>query len=276
MAEAESPCTPPKKGSKANRVWVEISGLWNSWEEDPIIRKAARKRKSLLCWPDPSKTGFINKASLKANWRVILNLVRLYCPLAPSNKTAPVGAIKKEVAKFFEEISLTPRVGLVHCESHSLRMFLSYINRRNDGSKKKDSCIAQIFEEVQKHWAPKIRSRGALVEADDEVEGDEQDDDGCEQDQLTEPDEDEDSQDLVDPYLASAMGLEAGSPQPCSAYVGTIPYEVNDENGKPAPSEPSTALANIDDACDADLVRSLAEIEHLAGSRFNRLRGYSR
>ncbi|CAE7625789.1 unnamed protein product, partial [Symbiodinium sp. KB8] len=137
MAEADVPCTPPKKGSKSKRVWVEISGLWQSWEDDPVIRKAARKRKSLLCWPDPSKTGFINKTSLKANWRVVLNLVRLYCPLAPANKTAPVGAIKMQVEKFFEEISLTPRMGLVHCESHSLRMFISYINRRNDGSKRK-------------------------------------------------------------------------------------------------------------------------------------------
>ena len=99
MAEAEAPCTPPKKGYRAKRMWVEISGLWQSWEDDPDIRKAARKRKCLLSWPDPAKTGFINKTSLKENWKVILHLVRLYCPLAPPNKTAPVDAIKKEVVR---------------------------------------------------------------------------------------------------------------------------------------------------------------------------------
>ena len=91
--------TPRKKNSK--RAVPDIQGLWEAWEEDPIIRKGARKRKSLLTWPDPSKTGLINKASLKCNWRVVLALVRIYCPRISSdapNKTVPVAAVKKQVA----------------------------------------------------------------------------------------------------------------------------------------------------------------------------------
>ena len=97
--DALVPVTPKKKGSK--RAVPDIEGLWEAWEEDPVVRKGARRRKSLLTWPDPSKTGLINKASLKCNWRVILALVRTYCPTVSSdapNKTAPVAALKKQVA----------------------------------------------------------------------------------------------------------------------------------------------------------------------------------
>ena len=91
--------TPKKKRSR--RAAPDIEGLWQAWENDASVRKSARKRKSLLIWPDPSKTGLINKASLKCNWRVVLALVRVYCPTISSdapNKTAPVAALKKQVA----------------------------------------------------------------------------------------------------------------------------------------------------------------------------------
>lgn len=80
---------------------------------------------------------------------------------------------------------------------------------------------------------------------------------------MTEPEDDEDLG-LVDPYLASAMGLDAGSPTPPSAYVGTIPYVVDGGSGNPVPSEPVTALPGYGNANEVDLVRALAEIEHLA------------
>ena len=53
-----------------------------------------------------------------------------------------------EVAQFYEEISVTPRRGLVHCESHTLRMFVSYVNRRNDGSKRKASSLEFLILSV--------------------------------------------------------------------------------------------------------------------------------
>ena len=85
---------------------------------------------------------------------------------------------------------------------------------------------------------------------------------------LTEPEDDDDRLELVDPYLAEAMGLEAGSPPPPSAYVGTIAYEVNEDLGHPIPYEAYGATSkNLSDDAgndgDVDLVRELAQIEHL-------------
>ncbi|CAE6938291.1 unnamed protein product [Symbiodinium sp. CCMP2592] len=261
--------TPKKKGSK--RAAPDITGLWEAWEDHPIIRKGARKRKSLLVWPDPSKTGLINKASLKCNWRVVLALVRIYCPTVASdapNKTAPVAALKKQVASFFNDISITPRRGLVHGESHSLKMFLSYLNRRNDGARRNDNSLSAIWDELEKHWAPKVRSRRNLqVSGDgenDDQEEEEDEEDACEEEAtLTEPEDDDDRFEKVDPYLAEAMGLEAGSPPPPSAYVGTIAYELNDEAGLPIPYDIASLKPPADDDCEVDLVRQLAEIEHL-------------
>ena len=36
---------------------------------------------------------------------------------------------------------MTPKSGLVHCESHSLKMFITFLNRRHDGSSRKDSFL---------------------------------------------------------------------------------------------------------------------------------------
>ena len=59
----------------------------------------------------------------------------------------------------------------------------------------------------------------------------------------------------VDPDLASAMGLEAMSPEPPSAYVGTVAYELNEQAGQPEPfSMPEQPLS---------LHEELAKIEQL-------------
>lgn len=105
---------------------------------------------------------------------------------------------------------------------------------------------------------------------DDECVNDEEqeeEEEECEEEAtLTEPEDDDDRLQQVDPYLAEAMGLEAGSPPPPSAYVGTIAYEASDDLGPPVPYEFSEALSKRLGApdCDVDLVRELAEIEHLA------------
>ena len=36
---------------------------------------------------------------------------------------------------------MAPKSGLVHCESHSLKMFLTFMNRRHDDSTRKDSFL---------------------------------------------------------------------------------------------------------------------------------------
>ena len=59
------------------------------------------------------------------------------------------------------------------------------------------------------------------------------------------------------------MGLEAGSPPPPSAYVGTVAYELSEEAGLPIPYE-AASLNLCSAGTDVDLVRQLAEIEHLA------------
>ena len=98
---------------------------------------------------------------------------------------------------------MTPKSGLVHCESHSLKMFITFLNRRHDGSTRKDSflhslyrteCIygaldpnqsrlipsednrlRALFEELAKHWPPKPRSKKCLVSDEDEPEAEEDD-----------------------------------------------------------------------------------------------------
>ena len=90
-------------------------------------------------------------------------------------------------------------------------------------------------------------------------------------DNMTEPDDDEDRLHLVDPYLAEDLGVN--SPEPASAYVGTVAYDLNAENGLPEPcrlsappNEPSSSSNP-----EVDLLKQLAEIEHRVLHSVNRL-----
>ncbi|CAE7339651.1 PU1 [Symbiodinium sp. KB8] len=218
-------------------------GGLNAQPETPEKEEAPRKKGSLLEWEHPSKVGLINRRSLMLNWKV---------------------------TRFFEEIEVTPKNGLVHCTSHSLKMFVSYINRRHDGSVRKDHRLKAIFDEVAKSWPPKIRSRKTLVvaEEDGEIE-DEQEEEEEEEQQLTEDDEEDGQPAEVDGYLAQSLGIVPGSPAPpASAYVATVAYELSDE-GPPVPY--AAALPNGDD--DTDLVRQLAELEQQIAHRRAALSG---
>ncbi|CAE7226307.1 unnamed protein product [Symbiodinium sp. CCMP2456] len=172
-----------------------------------------------------------------------------------------------QVTRFYEEIEVTPKNGLVHCTSHSLRMFVSYINRRHDGSERKDHRLKAIFDEVAKSWPPKPRSRRSLAavvaEDGEDVECEEEEAEEEEELQLTEDDDEDVCQAAeVDDYLAQSLGLVPGSPQPPSAYVGTVAYELSDE-GQPVPYAP--ALPAVDES--PDLVKQLAELEHLVSTQ---------
>ncbi|CAE7751312.1 unnamed protein product, partial [Symbiodinium sp. KB8] len=146
-----------------------------------------------------------------------------------------------------------------------------------------DSNLASLWAELEKHWDPKVRSRRNLVEGSGDG-GDDGDDAECLNDEeqeeeeeceeeatLTEPEDDDDRLEQVDPYLAEAMGLEAGSPPPPSAYVGTIAYEASDDLGPPIPYESCEAFGAP--ACEVDLVRELAEIEQRMAHRRAALSG---
>ena len=93
---------------------------------------------------------------------------------------------------------MAPKSGLVHCESHSLKMFLTFMNRRHDGSTRKDSFLhctgmnealdpnqsrlitsqdnrlRALFDELTKYWPPKPRSKKNLVQDEEEGEDDEE------------------------------------------------------------------------------------------------------
>ncbi|CAE7904173.1 unnamed protein product [Symbiodinium necroappetens] len=168
---AEEPSTPPPKKGRRRRV-ADLSGLASAWEADKDVRKGARKRKSLLQWKDPTKVGLIGFNSIKDNWKVILHLISIYCPDSPPSKTVPVDDVKPEVEKFYEDIYVTPKSGLVHCESHSLKMFITFLNRRHDGSSRKDNRLRALFDELAKHWPPKPRSKRSLVSGEDQEEED--------------------------------------------------------------------------------------------------------
>ena len=124
---------------------------------------------------------------------------------------------------------------------------------------------------MAKSWPPKPRSRRTLVEAEDEQGDDEGEKEGQEEEeeeelQLTEDELEDDSQAAeVDDYLAEEMGLVPGSPQPPSAYVGTVAYELSDE-GQPVPYQALPARDESEDGTGTDLVRRLAELEHLASN----------
>ncbi|CAE7738278.1 unnamed protein product [Symbiodinium sp. CCMP2456] len=172
---AEAPTTPPPKRGRRRRD-VDLSGLAQAWENEKDVRKGSRKRKCLLQWKDPTKVGIIGFNSLKDNWKVVLHLIDTYCPDSAPSKTVPVDAVKLQVQKFYEEIDVTPRTGLVHCESHSLKMFLTFMNRRHDGSKRKDNRLRALYDELAKHWPPKPRSKKHLVSEEDEASEDEEGD----------------------------------------------------------------------------------------------------
>ncbi|CAE7497970.1 unnamed protein product [Symbiodinium sp. CCMP2456] len=261
MAVVAAPETPPRKGVAKARRDVDLSGLWEAWEENRAIRKFSRKKGSLLEWEDPSKVGKINKRSLLLNHKVLLALVEMYCPSNEPNKTVPVLNLKEQVRRYFEEIDITPKPGMIYCTSHSLKMFMSYINRRHDGSKRKDHRLKAIFDAVGKYWPAKIRSRRTLAledAAEEAEEGEEAGEEEEEEGTLTEP-EDEDGQVCeVDEYLAESMGLVSGSPQPPSAYIGTVAYELDADTAQVVPYEAKAP------ASGTDLVRELAELEHFA------------
>ena len=88
--------TPPRKGVAKPRRDVDLSGLWQAWEDNRGIRKFSRKKGSLLDWEDPSKVGKINKRSLMLNHKVLLALIEVYCPSNEPNKTVPVQNLKEE------------------------------------------------------------------------------------------------------------------------------------------------------------------------------------
>ncbi|CAE7435526.1 PU1 [Symbiodinium sp. CCMP2592] len=276
MADILVPQTPPRKVIKAKRE-ANLTGLWEAWEENRQLRKYSRKKGSLLDWEHPSKVGLINRRSLMLNWKVILPLLEIYCP-KHEPKTVPVQSLKQQVKRFFEEIEVAPKKGLVHCTSHSLKMFVSYILRRHDGSVRKDHRLKAIFDEVSKSWPAKLRSRRTLLEAEDEPGDDECEKEGQEEEeeeelQLTEDEVEDDSQAAeVDDYLAEDMGLCPGSPQPPSAYVGTVAYELGDEG--PVPYQ--AGLLDRDEGeggTDTDLVRRLAELEQQIAHRRAALSG---
>ncbi|OLP91332.1 hypothetical protein AK812_SmicGene26991 [Symbiodinium microadriaticum] len=157
------------------------------------------------------------------------------------NKTVPVQNLK-EVTKYFEEIDITPKPGMIYCTSHSLKMFMSYINRRHDGSKRKEHRLKAIFDAVGRYWPAKVRSRRSLAvpaveQEDEEEEQEEEEGEDEEEETMTEP-EDENGQVCEDDaYLAESMGLVSGSPQPPSAYVGTVAYELDAETEQVVPYE---------------------------------------
>ncbi|CAE7568239.1 unnamed protein product [Symbiodinium sp. CCMP2592] len=171
MADNHVPTTPPPKRSRRRRV-ADLSGLAQAWENEKDVRKGSRKRKCLLQWKDPTKVGLIGFNSLKENWKVILHLINIYCPDSPPSKTVPVDDVKPEVQKFYEEIEVTPKSGLVHCESHSLKMFLTFMNRRHDGSTRKDNRLRALFDELTKYWPPKPRIKKNLVPDEEEASDD--------------------------------------------------------------------------------------------------------
>ena len=99
-----------------------------------------------------------------------------------------------------------------------------------------------------------------VAEEAEEEEGDKGEEEAGEEeeDTLTE-EEDEDGQVCeVDEYLAESMGLVSGSPQPPSAYVGTVAYELDADTARVVPYEAGVPAEGI------DLVRELAELERLA------------
>ena len=93
---ASAPRTPPPKGRKGRRT-VDLSGLDEVWEDHPVIRKGARKRGALLAWVSPEKVGIIGMPSLKLNARVMIEVIKIYCPSSSSNKTVPVDDMKVQV-----------------------------------------------------------------------------------------------------------------------------------------------------------------------------------
>ena len=116
---------------------------------------------------------------------------------------------------------------------------------------------------MNKHWPAKSRSKISLADAEaseaddadgegaDEEEGEDEDD----KETMTEPEQDDDDDEMeVDPYLAADMGLDLSSPQPPTAYVGTVAYELDDKQGKPVPF-------SLQSLIDLDLTEQLARVE---------------
>ena len=88
---------------------------------------------------------------------------------------------------------------------------------------------------------------------------------------MTEPEDDEDRLQPVDPYLAEDLGVN--SPEPASAYVGTVASDLNEEKGLPEPSRLSAPHNEPSSSSNpqADLLKELAEIEHRVLHSVNRL-----
>ena len=126
-----------------------------------------------------------------------------------------------------------------------------------------DHRLKAIFDAVGRYWPAKVRSRRSLAvpaveQEDEEEEQEEEEGEDEEEETMTEPEDENGQVCEVDAYLAESMGLVSGSPQPPSAYVGTVAYELDAETEQVVPYEAPVPAEDI------DLVRELAELEHLA------------
>ena len=73
-----------------------LNGLAEALEADSTIRSIALHKGTLLQWPDPKKHGCINFESMSQNYKVLKQLVQLWCPRVASPSTIPIDQCRQQ------------------------------------------------------------------------------------------------------------------------------------------------------------------------------------
>ncbi|CAE7509774.1 unnamed protein product [Symbiodinium sp. CCMP2592] len=228
---------------------VDYTGVAKAWENNPIIRSASLKNKTLLQWINRDEVGVVTMKTVKLNVPVLTELLKIYLPQCPDAKTCNIELLKEQVAKFREELCLEEHQGTVHCEGAALKSMVTIINRRNDGCKRRDRRLRELYDLVTQYWAPKPRKTKSRADVDEEDDEEEEDGESGEEptgEELAgeEPEEEEPQQEeypgkegaqdefkgstvedpdftspINDLKLIASLGILAASPNPPSAYL---------------------------------------------------------
>ncbi|CAE7483752.1 unnamed protein product, partial [Symbiodinium sp. KB8] len=110
---------------------VDYSGIAKAWENNPNVRAATLKNKTLLQWINRDEVGVVTMQTVAKNVPVLSELLKIYLPQCPDAKTCNVDLLK--VTDLRKELCLEDHPGTVHCEAAALKSMVTLIKRRNDG-----------------------------------------------------------------------------------------------------------------------------------------------
>ena len=80
---------------------VDYSGIAKAWENNPNVRAATLKNKTLLQWINRDEVGVVTMQTVAKNVPVLSELLKIYLPQCPDAKTCNVDLLKEQASWMF-------------------------------------------------------------------------------------------------------------------------------------------------------------------------------